>query len=42
MGGVIQNKVDEQTGEVIEQGTLDFLTGQLNAFADFTRRVTAK
>lgn len=27
MGGVIQSKVDEQTGEVIDQGTLDFLKG---------------
>lgn len=42
MGGVIQSKVDEQIGEVIEQGTLDFLTGQLTAFADYTRRVALK
>ena len=40
MGGVIQNKVDEQIGEVIDQGTLDFLRGQLTAFADYTRRVS--
>ncbi|UHM92208.1 NADPH-dependent FMN reductase [Rahnella victoriana] len=40
MGGVIQNKVDDQIGEVIDQGTLDFLRGQLTAFADYTRRVT--
>jgi len=42
MGGVIQSKVDEQIGEVVEQGTLDFLTGQLTAFADHTRRVALK
>ena len=40
MGGVIQSKVDEQTGEVVDQGTLDFLRGQLTAFADYTRRVS--
>ncbi|MBF7980917.1 MULTISPECIES: NADPH-dependent FMN reductase [Rahnella] len=40
MGGVIQNKVDAQTGEVIDQGTLDFLRGQLTAFADYTHRVS--
>lgn len=40
MGGVIQSKVDEQTGEVIDQGTLDFLKGQLTAFADYTHRVS--
>ncbi len=48
MGGVIQNKVDPQTGEVIDQGTLDHLTGQLTAFGrgfrwrdegDFTEQV---
>jgi len=42
MGGVIQSKVDEQIGEVIEQGTLDFLTGQLTTFSDFARRVSLK
>ncbi|VDZ81965.1 putative oxidoreductase [Salmonella bongori] len=41
MGGVIQNKVDAQTGEVIDQGTLDHLTGQLSAFADYIQRVKA-
>ena len=39
MGGVIQNKVDPQTGEVIDQGTLDNLTGQLTAFGEFIQRV---
>ena len=39
MGGVIQSKVDEQAGELSDQGTLDFLTGQLSAFSDFIRRV---
>ena len=39
MGGVIQNKVDPQTGEVIDQGTLDHLTGQLTAFGEFIQRV---
>jgi phosphoglycolate phosphatase-like HAD superfamily hydrolase len=39
MGGVIQNKVDRQTGEVIDQGTLDHLTGQLTAFGEFIQRV---
>ncbi len=39
MGGVIQNKVDPQTGEVIDQGTLDHLTGQLAAFGEFIQRV---
>ena len=36
MGGVIQNKVDPQTGD---QGTLDHLTGQLTAFGEFIQRV---
>jgi hypothetical protein len=27
MGGVIQNKVDPQTGEVVEQSTRDHLSG---------------
>lgn len=40
MGGVIQNKVDEKIGEVTDPGTLEFLTGQLAAFADYTRRLT--
>lgn len=39
MGGVIQNKVDTQTGEVVDQSTLDHLTGQLTAFADYIQRV---
>lgn len=41
MGGVIQNKVDTQTGEVIDQSTLDHLTGQLAAFGDYIQRVKA-
>ncbi len=39
MGGVIQNKVDEQKGTLTDQGTLDFLKGQLAAFSDFIQRV---
>ncbi|MGG6136170.1 NADPH-dependent FMN reductase [Pantoea allii] len=39
MGGVIQNKVDEQAGKVIEQGTLEHLARQLTAFSDFIRKV---
>lgn len=39
MGGVIQNKVDEQAGKVIEQGTLEHLARQLVAFSDFIRKV---
>ena len=41
MGGVIQNQVDPQTGEVIDQSTLDHLTGQLTAFGDYIQRVKA-
>lgn len=41
MGGVIQNKVDPQTGEVIDQSTLDHLTGQLTAFGEYIQRVKA-
>ncbi|ADD79192.1 YieF [Pantoea ananatis LMG 20103] len=40
MGGAIQNKVDEQAGKVIEQGTLEHLAKQLAAFSDFIRRVS--
>lgn len=39
MGGVIQNKVDPQTGEVIDQSTLDHLTGQLTAFGEYIKKV---
>ncbi|MBS0055419.1 NADPH-dependent FMN reductase [Yersinia sp. Marseille-Q3913] len=42
MGGVIQTKVDEQTKELSEQGTLDFLTKQLAAFATYIDRVREK
>lgn len=38
MGGVIQNKVDPQAREVIDQSTLDHLTGQLTAFGDYIQR----
>lgn len=41
MGGVIQNKVDTQTGEVVDQSTLDHLSGQLTAFGDYIQRVKA-
>ena len=41
MGGVIQNKVDPQAGEVVDQSTLDHLRGQLTAFGDYIRRVKA-
>ncbi|SCC14424.1 NADPH-dependent FMN reductase [Kosakonia oryziphila] len=39
MGGVIQSKVDQQAGEVIDQSTLDHLTDQLTAFGDYIQRV---
>ena len=39
MGGVIQNKVDPQTGEVVDQSTRDHLSGQLTAFGDYIKRV---
>lgn len=39
---MIQNKVDPQTGEVVDQGTLDHLTGQLTAFGEFIQRVKRK
>ena len=42
MGGVIQSKVDEQAKALIDQGTLDFLTGQLAAFATYIERVRVK
>lgn len=35
MGGVIQNKVDLQIGEVVDQGMLDYLIGQLIVFGEF-------
>lgn len=40
-GGVIQNKVDPQEGKVVDQSTLDHLTGQLSAFAEYIQRVKA-
>ncbi|WON76941.1 NADPH-dependent FMN reductase [Serratia sp. UGAL515B_01] len=39
MGGVIQNKVDEQAGKLVDQGTLDFLKSQLSAFSDYIHKV---
>jgi NAD(P)H-dependent FMN reductase len=42
MGGVIQNKVDPQTGEVVDQSTRDHLSGQLTAFGDYIKRVKRK
>jgi chromate reductase len=39
MGGVIQSKVDQQTGEVVDQSTLDHLNGQLTAFGEYIQRV---
>ncbi len=42
MGGVIQNKVDPQSGEVVDQSTLDHLSGQLSAFAEYIQRVKRK
>ncbi len=41
MGGAIQNKVDAQSGEVVDQSTLDHLQGQLTAFGDYIKRVKA-
>ena len=41
MGGVIQNKVDPQEGKVVDQSTLDHLSGQLSAFAEYIQRVKA-
>lgn len=42
MGGAIQNKVDEQTRKVIEQGTLEHLAKQLAAFSDFIRKINGE
>ena len=39
MGGVIQNKVDEQKGTLTDTSTIEFLGKQLSAFADYVRRV---
>ncbi len=41
MGGVIQNKVDPQTDEVVDPGTIEHLTSQLSAFAEYIQRVKA-
>lgn len=41
MGSTIQNKVDQQKGEVIDQSTLDHLTSQLAAFGEYIQRVKA-
>ncbi len=40
-GRRIQNKVDPQTGEVVDQSTRDHLSGQLTAFGDYIKRVKA-
>jgi chromate reductase len=34
-----QNKIDATTGEITDQGTKDFITGQLKSFEGFVRRV---
>ncbi|VEA70983.1 FMN-dependent NADPH-azoreductase [Serratia rubidaea] len=39
MGGVIQNKVDEQAGELTDQATLEFIRSQLAAFRDYIAQV---
>lgn len=41
MGGVIQNKVDQKTGDVVDQSTREHLAGQLAAFAKYIQRVKA-
>lgn len=37
MVGAVQNKVDEATGELTDQGTRDFIAKHLAAFAGFVR-----
>ena len=37
MVGAVQNKVDETTGELTDQGTRDFIAKHLAAFAGFVR-----
>ena len=37
MVGAVQNKVDEATGELTDQGTRDFVAKHLAAFAGFVR-----
>lgn len=41
MGGAIQNKVDEKTGDIVDKPTRDHLASQLAAFSDFIQRVRA-
>ncbi|EMH4165088.1 NAD(P)H-dependent oxidoreductase [Pluralibacter gergoviae] len=41
MGGIIQNKVDPQTDEIVDPATMEHLSSQLSAFADYIRRVRA-
>lgn len=38
MVGQVAGKVDEQTGELTDQSTRDFIAGQLRALADLARR----
>lgn len=38
MVGQVMTKVDATSGELTDQATRDFITGQLNAFAAFARR----
>lgn len=40
MIGVVQNKVDAQSGELTDADTRKFVAGQLKSFADFIRRVS--
>ncbi len=39
MGGVIQNRVDEQRQEVVDSKTLEVLSGQLMAFTQYIHRL---
>lgn len=41
MGGVIQNKVNVETGEITDQSTVEHLVSQLAAFEQYIRRVKA-
>jgi chromate reductase, NAD(P)H dehydrogenase (quinone) len=40
MIGVVQNKVDAQSGELTDADTRKFVAGQLKSFAEFIRRVS--
>jgi chromate reductase len=39
MVGQAQNKIDATTGELTDQGTRDFIAGQIRSFETFVRRV---